>query len=231
MSKCGVDCGCAASLPAFLHREKADAPSASRDGQWERLMEEAMGDNAAAVRYILKKHFDSDVTKLSKVAEIPVQTLKQYINDEVEPNASTTEFIMHLAYTPEFSIICEFARVPLNVGTAWIATILGGHASATGIYAFYDSMARLSYLGKAATNLSGEIYSAMTRSYVNKMPSGINDVACQRRDVIHYMSAYRIKAFDSWDYTKHVESLILRISNPPMNKQSGTLARAFSDKK
>ena len=44
-----------------------------------------------------------------------------------------------------------------------------------------------------------------------------------RHQVVKYISAYDVKIFDNFDYPKHVESIILRISKPTMNKQIGTL--------
>jgi hypothetical protein len=46
---------------------------------------------------------------------------------------------------------------------------------------------------------------------------------------VKYISAYEVKIFDNFDYPKHVESLILRISKPRMNKQIGILDRAYPE--
>jgi hypothetical protein len=52
-----------------------------------------------------------------------------------------------------------------------------------------------------------------------------------RHQVVKYISAYEVKIFENFDYPKHVESLILRISKPIMNKQIGLLDRAYPEVK
>lgn len=50
-----------------------------------------------------------------------------------------------------------------------------------------------------------------------------------RHQVVRYISAYDVKSSESCDYPNHVESLILRVSKPIMNKQIGTLDKAYPE--
>ena len=101
---------------------------------------------------------------------------------------------------------------------------LDGHGSRSGIYAFYDSMANLLYVGKA-TNLLEEMYSALRRNIPVEFPSGVKNYPTRRFEVVRYISAYEVGGLESADYPKHVESILLRISKPPLNRNIGHLYR------
>lgn len=109
-----------------------------------------------------------------------------------------------------------------------LSTILAGHEKASGLYAFYDLMANLIYLGKTGGNLLTEVYQQIkTKIPGGILPKAISDDA-KRLDVVRYISAYSIPASDHADYAKHVEGLILRISKPRLNKNLGILKPAAS---
>jgi transcriptional regulator with XRE-family HTH domain len=187
-----------------------------------------VSDKTAVINYIAKKYFDGDAKKLATATGYSVASIKQWLEGLKTPRESTVEYIMHCAFTPEHRIICEYEAIEPSITLSGIKKILGDGANSTGIYAFYDSMARLSYVGKAARPLSEEICSALKRKHVIKLPNGIKDKIIPRTHVVHYISAYEVMVFEQWDYARHVESLILRISKPPMNKISGNLEKAFS---
>lgn len=187
-----------------------------------------MSDKTAVINYIAKKYFDGDAKKLATATGYSTTAIKQWLDGLKIPRESTIEYIMHCAFTPEHRIICEYEAIEPNIALSDIKNILGDASNATGIYSFYDSMARLSYVGKAARSLSKEIFSALKRKHFIKLPHGIKDKTIPRTHVVHYFSAYEVKVFEQWDYARHVESLILRISKPPMNKISGNLEKAFS---
>ena len=46
-----------------------------------------------------------------------------------------------------------------------------------------------------------------------------------RYEVVKYISAYEIAGLNWTDYPKHTESLLLRISKPPLNVYIGSLHR------
>jgi len=119
-------------------------------------------------------------------------------------------------------------RKPTNKVTLHkrLATILDGHENASGLYAFYDSMANLIYLGKTDGNMLGEVYQQIKAKIPNGiLPKAISTEA-KRLDVVRFISAYSIPTSDHADYAKHVEGLILRISKPRLNKNRGKLRAA-----
>jgi hypothetical protein len=131
---------------------------------------------------------------------------------------------MHGAFVPTFKIIVEYAPIngsdPLRKA---LKLLLVDHWSASGIYAFYDSMASLVYVGKSDGKLGDECYQQLNAELsANLFPKGIKQPA-KRRDVVRYVSAYFVKGSDFEDHAKHVESLILRLSKPRMNKNIGNL--------
>jgi hypothetical protein len=106
--------------------------------------------------------------------------------------------------------------------------LLSGHETHSGIYAFYDGMANLLYVGKAPSLLD-ECYQTIRRDVPVKFPAGIKKKPEKRYEVVKYLSAYDVGASNWVDYPKHVESLILRISKPILNKQIGFLEKAYSE--
>ena len=95
--------------------------------------------------------------------------------------------------------------------------MLGEQANDTGIYAFYDSMGNLIYLGKA-TKLIAEITSAINRTVHIAFPKGVKSAPRIRTQIVKYLSAYDVGTVKWNDFSKHVESLILRLSKPILNK-------------
>ena len=87
-------------------------------------------------------------------------------------------------------------------------------------------MANLVYLGKA-TRLLDESYAAIRGEVRIAFPAGVRDRPEYRYSIIRYISAYDVGESNWVDYPKHVESLILRISKPVLNKNIGYLERAF----
>ena len=85
-------------------------------------------------------------------------------------------------------------------------------------------MGKLLYLGKAGKLLQ-EITDALGRRAIVKLPSGVRNRRIIRKDVTAFISAYSIPETNFVDYAKHVESLILRVSKPPLNKQIGRLTK------
>jgi hypothetical protein len=87
-------------------------------------------------------------------------------------------------------------------------------------------MANLIYLGKTDGNMLDEVYQQIRAKIpVGILPKAISQSA-QRLDVVRYISAYSIPTSDHFDYAKHVEGLVLRISKPRLNKNLGKLRPA-----
>ena len=186
-----------------------------------------MSERKAVINYLLNQTFKGDIDVMSKITGYSQPTINAWLNGSVTPNHTTIAYINHRIYTPEFTVVKEFFEIdPREKILTQLKEMYKGHEHRSGIYAFYDSMANLLYIGKAI-NLLDETYSALRRDSEIFFPAGIKNKNVQRHAVTKYISAYDVKSFDGFDYPKHVESLILRISKPRMNKQIGILEEAF----
>jgi len=134
---------------------------------------------------------------------------------------------MHRAFAPEFRVIAEYVPIKSAVGVhKQLATILKGYEKAFGLYAFYDSMANLIYIGKSDGKLFYETYQQLNKTEAKKpFPKGVRQPK-RRLDVVRYISAYYVKPSIFESHAKHVESLILRISKPALNSNIGKLEKA-----
>lgn len=179
------------------------------------------------IKYINENYFDNDHRKFSQTTGCPTAQIKSWKNGQVKPTDNTINYIFNCIFTPEFKVIVEFAEFdserPIKTQ---LRQILNPHQNDSGLYAFYDSMANLIYLGKA-TKLLEESYDAIHRKVHIRFPGGINRVPGKRHELIKYISYYQVQLFRDFDYPKHVESLILRISKPILNKNIGGLEQAY----
>ena len=186
-----------------------------------------MADRNAVFRYFLTEYFDGDLDKMSAQTGFYRADLLAWKNDERTPQRKTIEYLMNITLTPEFKLISEFFKLDgANPILPQLREMYRGHEDRSGVYSFYDSMARLVYLGKA-TNLLTETYSAIRRDHELVLPAGIQNQIVPRYRIVRYISAYEVKVINGFDYPKHVESLILRISKPVMNRQIGRLEPAY----
>jgi len=188
-----------------------------------------MNQRCIVMSYLVEQHFDNDINKMSNITGYSFNTIEEWINGNVVPNQSTITYIQGLIFTPEFTVIKEFYEIDANEQIKpQVRQMYEGYEERSGIYAFYDSMANSLYVGKAK-NLLDETYSALGRDSEINFPAGIKNKTIMRHQVVKYISAYEVKIVDNLDYPKHVESLILRISKPIMNKQIGILDRSYSE--
>jgi hypothetical protein len=143
------------------------------------------------------------------------------------PRKQTIEYLIHCVFTPEFKVIVEFGEFHAEKKVATqLKALLKGHESSPGIYAFYDSMANLLYVGKAL-KLLPECQAAICRTVHIPFPKGVKSKPEARTQIVRYISAYNVGKSKWLDYPKHVESLLLRISKPPLNKNIGSLEKAY----
>jgi len=185
-----------------------------------------MNERCVIIKYFLRQYFNDDVSEMANGTGYSAMTINEWASGNVIPNHSTIAFIQGVIFTPEFSVIEEFFEIDSKAKIlSQLKEMYAGHEHRSGIYAFYDSMANLLYVGKA-TNLLEETYSALRRDSEIIFPAGITNKNVMRHQVVKYISAYDVKLFENFDYPKHVESLILRISKPTMNKQIGILNKA-----
>ena len=152
--------------------------------------------------------------------------IKKWISGEAISRTETIDYITMCIYTPEFRVVEEFYEIDSSdpIKTQ-LNQLFDGHEERVGVYAFYDSMESILYVGKAS-NLLQETYSAIMREDEVKFPAGITNKVQKRFELVRYVSAYDVEMNDHWDNPKHVESLILRVAKPRLNKQIGILEQA-----
>ena len=178
------------------------------------------------LRYVLDNYYDGSVEKASEISGCQKAQLKLWLSGERLPQKQTIDYLIHCAVVPEFRVIVEYGEFDKNLALqTQLKKLLGGHDAKPGIYAFYDAMGRLLYLGKA-TNLRLEITQRIGAPVHVEFPKGVKTKPSSRIEVVRYISAYDVGDLAWDDYPKHDESLILRISKPPLNKNIGFLERA-----
>jgi hypothetical protein len=151
-----------------------------------------------------------------------------WLEDKNQPNVGNVSYLMHRAFAPEFRVIAEYEQIQISSEETihrQVANILKGHEAASGLYAFYDSMANLVYIGKSDGNLLAEICQQLNAQVKKPFPRGARQPE-HRLDVVRYISAYYVQPSIFEDYAKHMESLILRISKPALNANIGKLKKA-----
>lgn len=175
------------------------------------------------VKYLVDEYFSGSVEKAAAATNYSCSQLEGWITGKICPQKQTVNYLIHTAFVPEFKVIVEFGEFdPMKKVRTQLKKMLAGHEGRPGIYAFYDSMANLLYLGKA-TKLLDECYSAIRREVHVQFPSGIRKKPKFRYGIVKYISAYDVGDSLWVDLPKNVESLLLRISKPPLNKQIGYL--------
>ncbi len=173
--------------------------------------------------YFINEYYDGDTNLVSDMTGYTSQQINNWLKGDREPQRKTLEYLIHCSIAPEFKVVVEFALFnPLENVRPQLSKILSGHQENPGIYAFYDSMGNLLYIGKA-TRLLDEMYQSIRCNIQIEFPRGIKQQPEKRFEVIRYISAYDVGWSDLVDYPRHVESLILRISKPPLNSRIGYL--------
>jgi len=190
-----------------------------------------MADTNSIFRYFLREYYDGDIDRMVTELGFNRNDLIAWCEDKKVPQNRTVKQLLspwlEPAFLLEFKVIKEFFEFDSTARVSrQLKEMYKGHERRSGIYAFYDSMANLQYVGKAK-NLLAETYYSIKKPYELVLPVGIKNKNIERYKVVRYISAYDIERVNEFDYPKHVESLILRISKPPMNKQSGRLKLAM----
>lgn len=181
------------------------------------------------IRYLIDEYYNGSVVDAAADTGYTSSQIEQWLAGDVKPNRSTVEYFVHTLFTPQFRVVIEFADFdPHKAVLTQLKELLAGHEERAGIYAFYDSMGSLLYIGKA-TCLLTEAYEAIRREVHIPFPAGIKNKPTRRSEIVRYISAYDVGSSNWLDYPRHVESLILRISKPPLNKNIGCLERAYAD--
>ncbi|MDE0406804.1 MAG: hypothetical protein OXN81_03005 [Alphaproteobacteria bacterium] len=182
-------------------------------------------DRAQILKYFIDEYFNGNLESVVQTTGYSKHQVQQWYNGKTQPRKGTVEYIAQCALAPEFRIVKEFFVFSPDKGIhGQLVEALGNHGNLSGVYAFYDSMANLLYVGKA-TNLLKQMYQSIRRTVPVKFPRGVEQQPKRRYEVVRYISAYEVSGVSWKDYPKHVESLMLRISKPPLNKNIGFLER------
>lgn len=189
------------------------------------------GDNNATIRFAVENYFDGNISQAAERTGYTQNQIKKWINDEIRPHVDTTRYFMSIALIPEFMIVCEHHPFDSTESiSGQLKGMLNGHHNSPGIYVFYDSLCEPIYLGKANTSLQTEITSALNRPISLSYPKTISLPPAKVKELVKYISAYDVAGKEHSDYPKHVESLVLRINKPKLNKQLGTLTKLIPKK-
>jgi hypothetical protein len=181
---------------------------------------------AQLVDYLINEYFEKDVNGFVNSSGYTKQQIEAWRSGKRRPRKATVRWLLSSTIAPEFRIVSEFAKVDIDSASeirSQLKSALRGNHDCAGVYAFYDSMCNLFYLGKASTNLLGEMYQQLRCNLGVKFPNAITAAPKQRWQAVRYISAYEIPYVVHLDYPKHVEALILRLSKPVSNKVLGTL--------
>lgn len=185
-----------------------------------------MSERKAVLAYLIDTYCSGEPAKAAELTGYTARQVREWLSGDRTPHKDTIEYFIHCIFTPEFKVIVEFGKFdPAGAVLTQLRKLLRGHEGKPGIYAFYDSMANLLYIGKA-TKLLNESCAAINRGVHVSFPKGVVTKPSKRHQIVRYVSAYDVGSSEWLDYPKHVESLILRISKPPLNKNVGRLERA-----
>ena len=188
-----------------------------------------MHERTIIINYLYREKFNSCTQVMSDTTGCTIQQIGKWIAGETIPKKETIDYIIVCIYIPQFTVVEEFYEIDSKEKIkTQLNALFRGHEDRAGVYAFYDGMANLLYVGKAS-NLLKETYSAIMREDEVKFPAGIDNESVRRFNLVKYVSAYDISTNEYWDYPKHVESLILRISKPKLNKKIGILEYAYPE--
>ena len=185
-----------------------------------------MIDRCQVLEYIVNSYY-GNVESACEATGYTSNQMRGWLSGKRKPQKQTIEYIIHCAVVPEFKVIAEYAEFDSRKAPmTQLREILSGHGSSPGLYAFYDALGGLLYIGKA-TKLLPEMLSAIKRDVHIEFPKGVKVKPTSRAEVVRYVSAYDVGTVKWDDLPKHVESLLLRISKPRLNKNIGYLARAL----
>jgi len=185
----------------------------------------------SVLQYVIDEYFGKSVEKAASASGYTVRQLSDWLSGVRNPQKQTIEHLIQCVFVPEFRVVAEYGDFDSDKAVlGQLKQLLKGYEKKPGIYAFYDSMANLLYVGKAK-ELLGETYAAIRRDVHVEFPKGIKAKPLTRVEIVRYISAYDVGDYKWQDFPKHVESLLLRISKPPLNKNIGFLDRAHTQPK
>lgn len=188
---------------------------------------------AQLVQYLVDEYFEGDALRFAKHTRYTKHQVDSWISGRRKPQKATVRWLLSTAIAPEFRVIKEFA--PFTAMTKkdisrQLRVILDGHQNNCGVYAFYDSMCNVIYVGKASTGFFAEMYQQLRGKLQIEFPVAIRAAPRERWQAVRYVSAYEVPKVEHLDYQRHVEALLLRVSKPVGNKVLGKLNQTSAPK-
>lgn len=186
------------------------------------------------VNFLSKEYFSNDLKELALHTGYSKQQIEFWSTGQRKPHIATVRYLLASVIAPELRIVCEF--FPMHFSTvkeirSQLAKALDCHIDKPGIYAFYDSMCNLIYIGKATNQgLLAETYQQLRNPLGIVFPKALKKPPKLRWEATSFISAYEVPSIEHLDYPKHIESLILRISKPIGNKILGNISSAKAPK-
>ena len=185
------------------------------------------------IEYLVEQYFAGDRAGFADRTGYYKGQVDAWISGRTKPQKATMRWLMSSTIAPEFRVAAEFKHVDFDSAadiSSVLRGVLGTHKTHSGVYAFYDSMCSVVYVGKASNGFLGEMYQQLKAPLGIYFPKAVQGAPTRPCQVVRYVSAYEIPAVDHLDYPKHVESLVLRLSKPIGNKVLGSLQRSSPPK-
>jgi len=181
---------------------------------------------AGLVEYLIQEYFEGDSKRFAEQVGYTKQQVGFWLRGEKKPQKATLRWMLSSTIAPEFKVACEFFPIDFSSKDfirAELKRALGDQANKPGVYAFYDSMCAVIYLGKASKGFLVEMYQQLRGPLGISFPKAVATAPKERWQAVKYVSAYEVPHVEHLDYPKHVEALVLRLSKPIGNKSLGTL--------
>jgi len=179
------------------------------------------------VEYLVREYFSGSTKAIADHTRYAKHQIDSWFQGAHRPQNGTLRYLLSSVIAPELKIVCEFSPVSFRESGGGIREqlrqALSDHQDRPGIYAFYDSMCNVFYVGKAAKGLLNEMYQQLRNPLGMDFPKAIKHPPRKRWEVACFASAYEVPSIEHLDYPRHVESLVLRMSKPSGNKILGKL--------
>jgi hypothetical protein len=189
-------------------------------------IKKADGFESAFVLHLIDEYYGGNVDAFAARVGYTKQQIGTWCSGKRKPQKATLRWLLSTTIAPEFKVAAEFKPVSFATKASIRPTmrdVLSGHADNSGVYAFYDSMCAVVYIGKASKSFHVEMCQQLEGPLGIKFPKAVAKAPSSRWQAVSYVSAYEIPSVDHLDYPKHVEALVLRLSKPIGNKVLGIL--------
>jgi hypothetical protein len=114
-------------------------------------------ERSHVLKYFVDEYFDGSPERAALATGYEVRQIRKWLDGSTQPQHQSLEFVAHAALAPEFKVVVEFSEFsPEYPVKTQLRDSLGNNGDLTGIYAFYDSMMNVLYVGKTEWSLLEE---------------------------------------------------------------------------